>query len=221
MRVEWRTESNAFEKSKLIRCTKSYHPSQFLCSQSWFHLRLWHVFLWSNQLCIWIVSFSHSWHSSNSSYLPSFCSDSSCEFTCLQQQTWLLQLSILCYLTSKSEQILKHSKPIGKCHYKPFKISHITPLLKTLHWLPIKQRIDYKICLLTYKTLANEQPTYLYNLVFHFRQILFLQNLLIHSFFPFYLFDHLHHLVEGLSLSLVHDSGIHSIVIPEIRLLCQ
>ena len=28
---------------------------------------------------------------------------------------------------------------------------------------PIKQRIDYKICLLTYKTLTNQQPTYLYN----------------------------------------------------------
>ena len=24
---------------------------------------------------------------------------------------------------------------------------HITPILKKLHWLPIKQRIDYKLCL--------------------------------------------------------------------------
>ena len=32
-----------------------------------------------------------------------------------------------------------------------------------LHWLPIKQRIDYKLCLLTYKTLQIQQPTYLYN----------------------------------------------------------
>ena len=29
-----------------------YYPSQFLCLQSWFHLCLWHVFLWINQLCI-------------------------------------------------------------------------------------------------------------------------------------------------------------------------
>ena len=43
------------------------------------------------------------------------------------------------------------------------KYQHITPTLKKLHWLPIKQRIDYKICLLTYKTLTNQQPTYLYN----------------------------------------------------------
>ena len=40
---------------------------------------------------------------------------------------------------------------------------HITPMLKKLHWLPIKQRIDYKLCLLTYKTLQIQQPTYLYN----------------------------------------------------------
>ena len=41
------------------------------------------------------------------------------------------------------------------------KYQHITPILKKLHWLPIKQRIDYKLCLLTYKTLTNQQPTYL------------------------------------------------------------
>ena len=40
---------------------------------------------------------------------------------------------------------------------------HITPTLKKLHWLPIKQRNEYKLCLLTYKTLTNQQPTYLYN----------------------------------------------------------
>ena len=43
------------------------------------------------------------------------------------------------------------------------KCQHTTPTLKKLHWLPIKQRIDYKICLLTYKTLTNQQTTYLYN----------------------------------------------------------
>ena len=40
------------------------------------------------------------------------------------------------------------------------KFEHITPILKKLHWLPIKQRIDYKLCLLTYKTLQIQQPTY-------------------------------------------------------------
>ena len=37
------------------------------------------------------------------------------------------------------------------------KYQHITPTLTNLHWIPIKQKIDYKICLLTYKTLTNQQ----------------------------------------------------------------
>ena len=40
------------------------------------------------------------------------------------------------------------------------KFEHITPILKKLHWLPIKQRIDYKLCLLTYKNASNS-ATYL------------------------------------------------------------
>ena len=105
-------------------------------------------------------------------------------------------------------------------YYKHFKIpTHNTnSLLKKLHWLPIKQRIDYKLCLLTYKTLTNQQPT-IFTIVFHFRHILFLQDLLIHLFFPFHMSDH--HLAKELSLSLVHDSGIHFLLTPETRLLYQ
>ena len=56
-------------------------------------------------------------------------------------------------------------------------------------------------------------------IVFHFRHILFLHDLLIHLFSPFHMSDH--HLAKGLSLSSVHDSGIHSFLIPETRLLYQ
>ena len=54
-------------------------------------------------------------------------------------------------------------------------------------------------------------------IVFHFRHILFLYDLLTHSFFPFHMSDH--HLAKWLSLSSVHDSGIHSLLIPETHLL--
>ena len=37
---------------------------------------------------------------------------------------------------------------------------HITSVLKNLHWLPIKKRIDYKIALMTFKSLAGSGPTY-------------------------------------------------------------
>ena len=38
----------------------------------------------------------------------------------------------------------------------------ITPALMELHWLPMKARIIYKICLLTYKALKFGEPKYLY-----------------------------------------------------------
>ena len=38
---------------------------------------------------------------------------------------------------------------------------HITPILKSLHWLKIKQRIEYKILSLTYTALHNKEPRYI------------------------------------------------------------
>ncbi len=45
------------------------------------------------------------------------------------------------------------------------KYDHITQILQSLHWLPIKFRISYKILLLTYKTLNGLAPAYLTNLL--------------------------------------------------------
>jgi hypothetical protein len=42
---------------------------------------------------------------------------------------------------------------------------HITPTLKMLHWLPIQQRIQFKIASLTFKTLLHHQPSYLLELL--------------------------------------------------------
>ncbi len=38
---------------------------------------------------------------------------------------------------------------------------HITPVLHQLHWLPIQERIEFKVLCLTYKTLHNMAPLYL------------------------------------------------------------
>jgi hypothetical protein len=45
------------------------------------------------------------------------------------------------------------------------KHDHITPVLKALHWLPIPQRIDFKILLLVFKCLHGLAPTYLRDLL--------------------------------------------------------
>ena len=39
------------------------------------------------------------------------------------------------------------------------------PLLRSLYWLPVKYRVHFKICLLTYKVLYEEQPVYLRSLI--------------------------------------------------------
>uniref|UniRef100_A0A8C1ETF6 Reverse transcriptase domain-containing protein n=1 Tax=Cyprinus carpio carpio TaxID=630221 RepID=A0A8C1ETF6_CYPCA len=45
------------------------------------------------------------------------------------------------------------------------KYDHITPILQSLHWLPINFRISYKILLLTYKALNGLAPAYLTSLL--------------------------------------------------------
>ncbi len=42
---------------------------------------------------------------------------------------------------------------------------HITPILKDLHWLPVMQRIEYKVALHTFKALNGLSPIYLQQLV--------------------------------------------------------
>jgi len=45
------------------------------------------------------------------------------------------------------------------------KREHITPILSDLHWLPIEQRIRYKIAMLCYKCLHDMAPLYLRQLL--------------------------------------------------------
>ena len=48
---------------------------------------------------------------------------------------------------------------------KSKKHEHITPILVNLHWLPVRQRILYKILLLTFKALNSLAPEYISILV--------------------------------------------------------
>lgn len=42
---------------------------------------------------------------------------------------------------------------------------HITPVLRQLHWLPIKYRIQFKLALITFGVLTTQQPHYLFELI--------------------------------------------------------
>ncbi len=48
------------------------------------------------------------------------------------------------------------------------KYDHISPVLSTLHWLPIKHRMGFKILLVTYKVLNGLAPQYLSELLSHY-----------------------------------------------------
>ena len=45
------------------------------------------------------------------------------------------------------------------------KFNHISPVMMELHWLPVEQRINFKILLLTYKALNGQAPAYLSDLI--------------------------------------------------------
>ena len=45
------------------------------------------------------------------------------------------------------------------------KYQHISPTMEKLHWLPVWQRIEYKVLLLTYKALNGLAPVYLSDLL--------------------------------------------------------
>ncbi|KAI3356306.1 hypothetical protein L3Q82_017205, partial [Scortum barcoo] len=67
------------------------------------------------------------------------------------------------------QQVVKDSTAGPECRCsgaevltKTRKRDHITPVLASLHWLPVKFRVDFKILLLlTYKALHGLAPSYL------------------------------------------------------------
>ena len=42
---------------------------------------------------------------------------------------------------------------------------HITPVLADLHWLPVEQRVSFKVCLIMFKCNQGQAPIYLRDLV--------------------------------------------------------
>ena len=60
-------------------------------------------------------------------------------------------------------QLIQNS--LARAIVKAPKSCHITPVLRSLHWLKITERIEYKLLSLTYKVLTTNQPPYLHHLI--------------------------------------------------------
>jgi len=71
---------------------------------------------------------------------------------------------------------------------------HVTPTLMELHWLPLFQRIDYKLYLLVHKTFVGHAPVYLTDL--------------------------LTEVVDVPSRSSLRDASNGNLVVPRTRLKC-
>ena len=44
---------------------------------------------------------------------------------------------------------------VPECYCRTPKSDHISPVLHTLHWLPVEQRIEYKLFLLAFRSLND------------------------------------------------------------------
>ena len=68
-------------------------------------------------------------------------------------------------LTGISKQAVKQLQYIQNAAARVLtrtrKYDHISPVLRSLHWLPVAQRIDFKTALLVYKSLHGRAPKYI------------------------------------------------------------
>jgi len=39
--------------------------------------------------------------------------------------------------------------------------AHLAPVLRQLHWLPVRQRVDFKVATLVHRSLSGISPSYL------------------------------------------------------------
>ena len=67
------------------------------------------------------------------------------------------------YYNLPQSQMKKLQNSLAHAVTRKPKSSHITPVLQSLDWLKINERIKYKLLSLTYKVLTTNQPQYLHN----------------------------------------------------------
>ena len=66
------------------------------------------------------------------------------------------------FLTSKLQRL---QNAVAKLVTKRPRREHVTPLLMELHWLPVRQRIRFKICCIVWKCVHGEAPDYAKSLI--------------------------------------------------------
>ena len=70
-----------------------------------------------------------------------------------------------CYTVIHMDIREKYTRNIINAVRPTSRYNHITPVLNSLHWLPIAKRIQFKIAVITFKALTLKQPSYLSDLL--------------------------------------------------------
>jgi len=75
----------------------------------------------------------------------------------------LLQITALwnCNADSQLRQLQSVQNAAAQLITGTWHTEHITPVLQSLHWLPVRQRILFKLAVLVYKCLNGHAPAYL------------------------------------------------------------
>ena len=63
------------------------------------------------------------------------------------------------------EKLQKVKTSAARLVLKAHKRDHVSPLLRTLHWLPIQERIEYKLATLCHSFFSDTAPVYLSDLL--------------------------------------------------------
>ena len=69
------------------------------------------------------------------------------------------------YLKPQSVNYREYKNMCACLAIRQSKQDSITECLKEIHWLPIKQRIEFKILTLTHKCINNPGPKYLQDII--------------------------------------------------------
>ena len=103
--------------------------------------------------------------------------------------------SLFCGLPKYSiNRLQKIQNSVARIVTRTSRSSHITPVLRSLHWLPVQYRINFKLCCNTHLALSLKEPHYLNSLLihrltllhYHFsikNQMVFAHLLMLHHFF--------------------------------------
>ena len=79
-----------------------------------------------------------------------------------QQYFWQMLWSLLKSNIAKPQRV---QNALCRIIFRLDKMSHVTPFLKKLHWLPIQHHIPFKYNLLVFKAINLSQPPYLSALI--------------------------------------------------------